>query len=154
MSASCWISAEKTIARGTTVGIAAGFATAPLTYESGTTAGACGFGCRADADIAQYTVFIRSGGGPGFHVLFSGEGGVTQFSKFREHATEVSLPPNDPGFDVTFGFGGGFSYGFSPVADMYIEQMTDFVLHRQSSNAVNQNAPRLYAFRGGFRFGF
>ena len=145
---------EKTIARGTTVGLAAGFATAPLTYEGGSSSGACGFGCRADADIAQYTVFIRAGGGPGFHVLFNGEGGVTQFSKFREHATEVSLPPKDSGYDTTLGFGAGFSYGFSSITDAYVEQMTDFVLHRQSSDAINQSAPRLYSFRGGFRIGF
>ena len=48
----------------------------------------------------------------------------------------------------------GVAYGLSRIADIYAGQMLDFVFHRQSSSSLNQAAPRLYTFRGGFRFGF
>ena len=143
---------EKTIARGATFGLSAGFANAPLTYESGTFNGICGQ-CRADADINQYTVFIRGGGGQGFRGLYEIEGGVTQFTNFREHDSDTRLEPVNGTYDATFGFGGGVAYGFSRTTDVYIGEMLDLVLHRQSA-AVEQRAPRVFTFRGGFRFGF
>jgi hypothetical protein len=143
---------EKTVARGTTVGLAAGFSSAPLAYQSGNFNSGCG-SCRADADINQYTVFIRGGGGQGFHGLYQLEGGVTQFTNFRERSTGTKLEPVDGTYDATFGFGGGVAYGFSRTADIYIGETLSFVLHRQSS-AIEQQAPRIFTFRGGFRFGF
>jgi hypothetical protein len=143
---------EKTVARGTTVGLSAGFSNAPLTYNSGSFNGVCGE-CRADADINQYTVFLRSGGGNGFHGMYQLEGGVTQFTNFRESATQTRLDPVNGTYDATFGFGGGVAYGFSRTTDIYIGEMLDFVLHRQNS-AVEQQAPRVFTFRGGLRFGF
>jgi hypothetical protein len=145
---------EKTIARGATLGIAAGFSNVPLTYDSGN----FGFGsscssCLADADVNQYTAFIRGGGGQGFHGVYQLEGGVTQFTNFRERATQVRLDPQDGAYDATFGFGGGVAYGFSRTTDIYIGEMLDFVFHKQST-VVEQQAPRVFTFRGGFRFGF
>jgi len=143
---------EKTISRGATVGIAAGFSSVPLTYESGNFSNFCSE-CRADADINQYTVFIRGGGGQGFHGLYQLEGGVTQFTNFRESTTQTRLDPQDGVSDATFGFGGGVAYGFSRTSDIYIGEMLDFVFHKQSTT-VEQQAPRVFTFRGGFRFGF
>jgi len=143
---------EKTIARGATVGISAGFSSVPLTYESGNFSSFCSE-CRADADINQYTAFVRMGGGAGFHGMYQLEGGVTQFTNFRESTTQTRLDPQDGPYDATFGFGGGVSYGFSRNSDIYIGEMLDFVFHRQSST-VEQQAPRVFAFRGGFRVGF
>jgi hypothetical protein len=98
-------------------------------------------------------VFIRGGGGAGFHGLYQLEGGVTQFTNFRETSTGTHLDPQNGAYDATFGFGGGAAYGFSRTSDIYIGEMLDFVLHRQSS-AIEQQAPRVFTFRGGFRFGF
>jgi hypothetical protein len=145
---------EKTFARGTTVGIAAGFSTAPLTYEPGSSSGACGASCRADADINQYTAFVRGGGGVGLHGLYILEGGLTQFTKFRERPGDIPLDPQNGSTDMTLGFGGGLAYGFSRIADVYFGETLDFIFHRQSAAVVDQQAPRVYTFRGGFRLGF
>jgi hypothetical protein len=148
---------EKTVSRGTTVGVSAGFATAPLTYQSGTLASnVCPGSCLARADVAQYLVFVRGGGagGTGFRGTYNAEGGVTQFSKFRERSSDVAITPPSDDYDLTFGIGGGFAYGMSRTSELYVEQSYDFVLHRQSSASTNERVPRLLNIRGGFRLGF
>src|SRR5947209_2692221 len=77
---------EKTLSPGTTVGLAAGFATGPLTYYAANqVTPACPSSCAARADITQYLAFVRSGSGGAwgsgsrFRATFNGEGGVTQF---------------------------------------------------------------------------
>ena len=144
---------EKTFSRGATVGLAAGFSSVPLDYQSGQIFSTdCG-SCRADADINQYTAFVRIGGGTGFHGLYQFEGGVTQFTNFREHDSGNRLDPANGGYDGTLGFGGGIAYGLSRTSDIYITEMLDFVFHRQNAD-IQQQAPRVFTFRGGFRFGF
>jgi hypothetical protein len=143
---------EKTISRGATVGVSAAFSSAPLTYVSGNFNSLCSE-CTADADINQYTAFVRIGGGQGFHGMYQLEGGVTQFTNFRERTSKDRLDPANGTYDGTVGFGGGISYGFSRTTDIYAGEMLDFVFHRQSST-VEQQAPRIFTFRGGFRFGF
>ena len=145
---------EKSVSRGTTLGVAAGYSTAPLTYQSTGFSGGCAGGCQAKGDITQYMAFIRGGGGVGFHALYTLEAGVTRFSNFREKSTDSPLPPSNGSYDLTIGFGGGFAYGVSPLLDIYIGQMYDFVFHKQNSSSTVQSAPRLLMFRGGFRFGF
>jgi hypothetical protein len=143
---------EKAIGRGATVGVSAGFSSVPLTYQSGNFGSVCGQ-CRADANINQYTAFVRVGGGPGFHGMYQFEGGVTQFTNFREHDSQTRLAPTDGAYDATVGFGGGIAYGLSRTSDIYATETLDFVFHRQNT-AVQQQAPRFFTFRGGFRFGF
>jgi hypothetical protein len=145
---------EKTLSRGVAMGLGAGFATAPLTYEPGNTFNsACFEACQATADITQYVAFIRGGGAEGFHPTFELEGGVTQFSNFRDKLTDSQLPSRGA-YDLTFGLGAGYEYGFSRTTAIYADWTYDLVLHRQSSASTNQTAPRLFAFRGGFRVGF
>lgn len=153
---------EKTLARGTTVGIAAGFANAPLTYTSGSQFGGgsfdgCGGQCRAEADITQYTIFIRGGGYgnfAGFHGLYSLETGVTQYSNFRDKSNDQQLQPTSGAYDATFGLGGGVGYTLTQMSDVYVAEVVDFVLHHQSSAVVAQTAPRFFTLRAGFRVGF
>jgi hypothetical protein len=149
---------EKTLSPGMTLGVAAGYSSAPLTYQSASQfSSACPGSCLANADITQYLAFVRGGGGgggTGFRGTFSVEGGVTQFSKFRDRATKEPLPPSDGSYDLTFGFGAGFGYRMSRLTELYIDQSYDFVLHKQSESVTNQTVPRLLTFRGGFRFGF
>jgi hypothetical protein len=145
---------EKTLSPGMTLGVAAGYSSAPLTYRSG---GACPGSCLANADITQYLAFVRGGGGPagtGFRGTFNVEGGVTQFSKFRDRTTKSSLPPSSGSYDLTLGFGAGFGYRISRLSEVYVDQSYDFVFHKQSSSVTNQEVPRLLTFRGGIRFGF
>jgi hypothetical protein len=149
---------EKTLQRGTTIGIAAGFANAPLTYTSGGQFGdGCDGQCRAQADETQYTVYLRGGGLGGYgglHGIYTVEGGVTQFSNFRDESTNQQLQPMDGSYDATFGLGGGAGYTISRTADLYVTEMLDFVLHHQSTAIVAQSAPRFLTLRAGFRVGF
>src|SRR4029079_17853117 len=49
---------EKTLSQGMTLGVAAGYSNAPLTYSStGQFTGACAGSCLANADITQYLAF-------------------------------------------------------------------------------------------------
>jgi hypothetical protein len=146
---------EKTVQPGVTIGASAGFATAPLTYSTAIASAACAGSCQANANITQYMGFIRSGGGPGFHGLYALEAGATEFSKFRTRDGDAPLPPAGAKYDLSFGLGAGFGYGFSRATEMYVGQHWDLVLHRQSTvNGENGNAPRISTFRGGFRVGF
>jgi hypothetical protein len=144
---------EKTVQRGVTVGAAAGFATAPLTYFPGTfgSGAGCLGSCDANANVTQVMAFVHGGEGLGFHFVYDLEGGVTEFSDFRVRSTDESLPPSNE-YDFSFGLGGGVGYGLSPTSSVYVGEMTDLVLH--SSSGTTPNAPRLYNFRAGFRVGF
>jgi hypothetical protein len=148
---------EKTVARGVTIGVVAGYATAPLTYQFSRGPGdACVSGCLGKADIAQYLGFVRGGAGglSHFHATFNAEAGVTQFSNFRDRSTQQSFEPTNGSYDFTFGFGGGFAYAMSRGSEIFLEHDYDFVFHKQRSNTTTQAVPRLLTFRGGFRFGF
>lgn len=146
---------EKTLQRGVTVGASAGFATPPLVYLNSDLTSPCGGdSCSARADVTQWLAFLRAGGsGVGFHGEYNVEAGVTQFSNFRDRASGEALPPTTAANDFTFGFGGGFAYGFSPMAEAYVGEQLQFVLHPQGDNPQT-HAPRFTTFRVGFRMGF
>lgn len=141
---------EKTIQRGVSAGISAGFATAPMTYQGFTTN--CLGGCSATGDITQWLAFVHAGNGLGFHGMYNLEGGITQFSHFRDKTTGTDLASGSSN-DFTFGFGGGLGYGFAPNMDMYVGEQWDIILHSQG-NATNAEAPRQLTFRIGARIGF
>ncbi len=141
---------EKTIQRGVAVGVSAGFATAPMTYQGFTSA--CLGGCAATADITQWLAFVHAGSGLGFHGMYNLEAGLTQFGNFRDKATGTDLASGSSN-DFTFGLGGGLGYGVTPITDVYVGEQWDIILHSQGST-TNTDAPRQLTFRIGFRVGF
>jgi hypothetical protein len=147
--------AEKTVARGISVGVAAGFSTPTLNYFPGADGSSfsCEFQCTAKADVTQWLVFVHSGSGVGFHGVYNLEAGITQFGNFREQFTNDQLPPTNAVNDFSFGLGGGAGYGFSRTMEAYIAENFDIVLHSQGDN-VGGDAPRFFTFRIGFRAGF
>lgn len=147
---------EKTVGQGVTVGASAGFSNPRLDYVGRGLGDPCGgLGCQADADVTQYMAFLRSGGGIGFHGLFSFEAGVTQFSKFRDRTTGNDLTTANSSTDFTFGLGGGFGYGVSTNTDLYLGEQWDIVLHHQGDvDGGTTRAPRVAVFRVGARVGF
>lgn len=144
---------EKAITGGFTLGAAAGFSNPKLSYV-GRSVGACSTDattCQAQADVTQYTVFVRNDPGPGFHGLFSLEAGGTQFSKFRNRDTGTAISSSSS-FDFTFGFGGGFGYGVSQNTELYISEQMDVVMHPQADGSTG--VPKVSVFRAGARIGF
>ncbi|MDB4874591.1 MAG: hypothetical protein JWM41_1037 [Gemmatimonadetes bacterium] len=95
------------------MGIAAGFANAPLTYTWGSQFGGgsfdgCGGQCRAEADITQDTIFIRGGGYgnfAGFHGVYVAE--VVDF--VLHHQGSAVVAQTAPRF---FTLRAGFRVGF------------------------------------------
>lgn len=147
---------EKALQGGSSIGISAGFSTAPLSYTPGSALSSDCFGsCDARADVTQLLAFFHgnTGGQIGLKFFYQAEAGVTEFGNFRERSTDEKLPPSSASNDFTFGLGGGISYGLSPIADLYVGEMWDLVLHRQAS-VESQSAPRMSTFRAGFRIGF
>lgn len=147
---------EKSLAAGSSIGISAGFSTAPLSYTAGNgLTSDCLGSCDARADVTQLLAFFRgnTGGEVGLRFFYQAEGGVTEFGNFRDRSNDAKLPPSNASNDPTFGFGGGISYALTPIAELYVGQMWDIVLHHQAS-AESQTAPRMSTFRGGFRIGF
>lgn len=145
---------EKSLGSGVTAGVSAGFASPKLVYTGRAIGTVCG-SCEASADVSQYLAFVRVGGGPGFHALFNLEGGVTEFSKFRDRTSGANLDPSSAAYDFTFGFGGGFAYGFSRNTDVYINEQMDLLLHHQGdTGAQSSSVPRMSVFRAGARVGF
>ena len=147
---------EKALPGGSSIGISAGFSTAPLSYTSGTALSPDCFGtCDARADVTQLLAFFHgnTGGQIGLKFFYQAEAGVTEFGNFRERSSDEKLPPSSAANDFTFGLGGGISYGLSPIADLYVGEMWDLILHHQASTE-SQSAPRMSTFRAGFRIGF
>jgi hypothetical protein len=149
---------EKTLQRGLTVGAAAGFSNVPLTYTPANGAvDGCGSQCQAEADVAQYTAFLRGSafaGYGGLNGIYLVEGGLTQYSNFRTRDNGTKLAPSTGDYDATVGVGAGMSYAITPIADAYVNEMVDFVFHRQSLSFVSQSAPHFFTLRAGFRVGF
>src|SRR5690242_20213289 len=107
---------EKSLAGGSSLGISAGFSTAPLSYTAGTSLGSiqdCFTACDAKADVTQLLAFFHgnTGGEVGLKFFYQAEGGVTEFGNFRDRSTDAQLPPTGAANDLTFGFGGGIGYG-------------------------------------------
>lgn len=156
-------SLEKRLQGGVSLGLAAAFATAPLTYGSTlptpgticTGSCACSTPCTAHANISQYLVTVRTGGdGPGLHNGFLLEGGVTQFADFRDRETNATLPPTNASYDPTFSIGYGLSYGLSSTSEIFGSETLGTVLHSQGSSAVQSTPPRIYTTSIGLRIGF
>jgi hypothetical protein len=144
------------VAQLLTLGVAAGFSNAPLTYTTLDGSGACGLSCQAHASITQYLATAQFGRGRGTGVMnqFELEGGVTKFADFHDDATNTALPPTAPGFDPSFGVGDRFGYAFSPMNEIYFQYLVSTVLHNQGSSTVHTTPPRNQTYSVGFTVGF
>jgi len=148
---------EKTVQPGLSIGVSAGFSNPSLTYDGAGFDPTCPGQCSAHADVTQYLAFVHGGFGGygvGFHGIYSLEGGVTEFTNFRDALTDTQLGSSSASYDFTFGLGGGFGYTLSPTMDLYAEEVGDFILHPQSSQVTSQTAPHTFTLRAGIRVGF
>ncbi len=147
-------SLEMAVQGDMTVGLAAGFSTAPLVYSSYDGFGECAFSCTGHADITQILGTLRGGGGLGLHGIYELEAGVTEFSNFREDFSNVQLPPNSR-WDFSFAFGGGVGYGLAGMGEIFAAEEIGTVLQANNdNNNIQVNPPRIFTTRIGWRYGF
>lgn len=140
---------ERGLRRGLSVGAAATYARAPLTYDGPD----CGL-CDADVAIWQALGFLRiGGGGVGLHQVIELAAGVTGFGEFRERdggdlAPETSVNP-------TVSIGYGLGYALSPSSQLILLQEVGLMVHRRGDRPAGDesNMPRTYVTRIGLRFG-
>lgn len=144
---------EEVVQGNMTVGVAAGFSTAPLTYSSFDGFGECAFSCTAHADITQVLGTLRGGGGIGLHGIYEIEAGLTEFSNFREDFTNTPLSP-DSRYDFSFAFGGGIGFGLVGLGEIFAAEEIGTVLHSNNAANIQTTPPRIFTTRIGWRYGF
>jgi hypothetical protein len=139
---------EREFQRGTTFGVAATLARAPLTYA--------GPECVCDADLTLWqalALFRIGGSGIGLHQVIELAAGVTGFSSFSRR----DGGPISPGtvIDPTFKIGYGFGYPLSPNTELTLVQDIVFMLHQRGDRAAgdDSNVPRAWSTRIGLRYG-
>ena len=147
---------EKTLTAGSAVGLEAAFASPRLNYNPVGVFGSCPTlgGCIAKADVTQFLVTGRLGGGfLGIRSSFVLKAGATQFGNFRDATTDTKLSGMGGGWDPTFGTDYQLGVSLTPRTDMYFETGLLFVLH-DSGNTVTTAPPTNYTVKIGLRQGF
>ncbi len=151
---------DKSLGGGASIGVLAGFATAPLDYTpynyDPSLPASCGLGCSGHGDVTQVLVNFqfngRRFGGTSFHGVTGLDVGATQYGNLKD-STGAKLPSGSS-WDPTFGFRFGFGYYLSPWSDLYGAEELSTVLHHQSGGTVQTNTPRVLTTRFGLRIGF
>lgn len=143
--------AERSLRRDITLGVAGTFARLPYAISGGT----C-HGCRGDGTVWQALASIRlgGGGGVGFHSVLEGAVGATGFTSF-ERGTDVSSMPGNPSpaqsvvptASITYGAG----YTINPGLEVNFVQDLGFVFY--DSEAGGTGAPVGGSGNGTPRFG-
>jgi hypothetical protein len=142
-------SLEREFQRGTTIGVAATLARAPLTYD--------GPECVCDADLTlwQALALFRLGGGRSFglHQVIEIAAGVSGFSNFSAR-TGSSIGPGTT-IDPTFKIGYGLGYPLGPNLEFNLVQEVGLMLHERGERAAGDesNVPRTWSTRVGIRYG-
>jgi hypothetical protein len=143
-------SLERDFQRGTSVGVAASLARAPLSYAGPD----CTF-CDADVTLWQVLALFRIGGGRsvGLHQVIEIGAGVTGFSGFRQRGGDEIGPGTV--VDPTFSIGYGLGYSLSPNTQFTLLQEVGLMIHRRGDRPAGDesNVPRTYSTRIGLRFG-
>ncbi|MFN2567032.1 MAG: hypothetical protein ABR499_18700 [Gemmatimonadaceae bacterium] len=139
---------ERDFQRGTSFGVAATLARAPLTYDGPECAG-----CDADLTLWQALALFRIGGGVGFHQVIEIAAGVTGFSNFsrRDGGTIGPGTVVDPTVKIGYGFG----YPLSANTQFTLVQEVGLMVHRRGDRPAGDesNVPRTWATRIGLRVG-
>ena len=140
---------ERDFQRGTSLGVAATLARAPLSY-SGPECAVC------DADLTLWqalALFRIGGGGLGLHQVIEIAAGVTGFSNFSRRDGGAIGPGTV--VDPTFKIGYGLGYSLSPNTQVTLLQEVGLMIHERGDRPAGDesNVPRTWATRVGLRFG-
>jgi hypothetical protein len=140
---------ERDFQRGMSLGVAASYALAPLTYDGPD----CSF-CDADVPLWEALALLRIGGGGfGLHQIFELAAGITGFGAFRARDGGRLDPETmiDPTFKIAYGFG----YPLSASTQFTLLQEFGLMVHRRGDRPAGDesNMPRTWATRIGLRVG-
>jgi hypothetical protein len=140
---------ERDFRPGASLGIAATYARAPLTYAGPD----CPL-CDADASLWQALALFRiGGGGIGLTQIIEIGAGVTGFSNFQRRGGEALAAKTV--VDPTFNIGYGLGFLLSPNTQLTLVQEVGLMVHRRGNRPAGDesNIPSTYATRIGLRFG-
>ena len=143
---------EKALDEATTIGVAASYGKIDLTVVPFAVAQStpalpanCAQNCAAQSDMWQAMAQFRSGGGPGFHTFFEGNGGVTTFRRLRTRVDQVAIGKPTGALDLSGTLGGGFGYTLSQKLAVTLVQ--DFGIGFHSKTNLADGVSRTWRIR-------
>jgi hypothetical protein len=147
------LTAERTVAPNTSVGLAWNYSRMPLTVAGGSGATVCRPGCSGEATIASYGLLLRSGGGPGLHMVYEGFLGALQYGNFAVQGDGATRFADVKDIDLAWGIGTGFGYGLS--RDFVLTAMFEYgnSVHERSKDLFQRRTTQHYTTRVGVRVG-
>lgn len=147
------LTAEREVAPRTTIGLAWNYSRMPLAVVGNSSATACRTGCAAEGTISSYGVTLRSGGGPGFHIVYEGFLGATQYSNFSVEGAGAAAFADVKDTDFAWAFGTGFGYSLS--RDFQLVGMFEYgnSVHEKSGDLFQRRTTQHYTTRIGVRVG-
>lgn len=129
---------------------------APATAPSSPPPPSCSAGCAVGADLWQAMAQFRSGGGPGFHTFFEGNGGVTTFRGMRTaDSSRIAVGKPSGSLDLSGTLGAGFGYTVHP--GFVISLVQDFGIGYHSKTDLPEGTSRAWRVRNtraALRFAF
>lgn len=147
------LSAERSVAPGTTAGLVWNYSRMPLTILGTNSTAVCRQGCEGEATIASYGVLLRSGGGPGLHLVYEGFLGAMQYGNFSVQGDGATRFAEVKDTDLAWGIGTGFGYGLS--RDFVLTAMFEYgnSVHERSRDLFQRRTTQHYTTRVGVRVG-
>lgn len=147
------LTAEREVAPRTSVGLAWNYSRMPLAVVGSSSATVCRSGCAAEGTIASYGVTLRSGGGPGFHLVYEGFLGAVQYSNFSVEGAGAATFADVKDTDFAWAFGTGFGYPLS--RDFELVGLFEYgnSVHEKSSDLFQRRTTQHYTTRIGLRVG-
>lgn len=141
-------SLERTLGRGSAIGVAGGRSRIPLRASSDVLERV-----NAHATVTSLMASFRGGGGSGFHQIYVVQAGALRFTDIQSD-DDNTLIDRGGSTDFAFSVGGGFGYGVNARLTIGLIQELGLILHRgggssgNSSNSAQQRITRIGASYG------
>jgi len=141
-------SLERSLGRGSAIGVAAGRSRIPLRASSEMLDRV-----DAHATVTSLMATFRGGGGSGFHQIYVVQAGALRFTDI-EADDDNTVIDRGGNTDFAFSVGGGFGYGVNTRLSIGLVQELGLILHRgggasgNSSNSAQQRITRIGANYG------
>jgi len=126
-------SLERSLGRGSAIGVAAGRSRMPLRASSNVLNRV-----DAHATVTSLMASFRGGGGSGFHQIYVVQAGALRFTDIQadDDNTVINRGGNT---DFAFSVGGGFGYGVNTRLAIGLVQELGLILHRGGGSTGNSN---------------